>query len=49
MPAIETTPELVRRVYATLERNLEVLRHRLDPAADPPGEDLPGAHGGSGN
>ncbi|MEE8507575.1 MAG: aconitase family protein, partial [Myxococcota bacterium] len=30
MPAIETTPELVRRVYATLERNLEVIRHRLD-------------------
>jgi aconitate hydratase len=30
MAAIETTPELVRRVYENLERNLEVIRRRLD-------------------
>ena len=29
MPAIETTPELVRNVYATLEKNLAVVRKRL--------------------
>jgi aconitate hydratase len=29
MPAIETTPELVRSVYARLARNLETLRARL--------------------
>jgi aconitate hydratase len=29
MPAIETTPALVRGVYATLEKNLEVVRRRL--------------------
>ena len=29
MPAIETTPELVRNVYATLERNLAIVRKRL--------------------
>ena len=29
MPAIETTPELVRSVYARLARNLESLRARL--------------------
>ncbi len=29
MPAIETTPELVRAVYARLERNVERLRARL--------------------
>ena len=30
MAAIETTPEFVRRVYESLERNLEVIRRRLD-------------------
>ncbi|MDJ0847090.1 MAG: aconitate hydratase [Myxococcota bacterium] len=30
MPAIETTPELVRSTYETLERNLAVVRRRLD-------------------
>ena len=30
MPAIETTPEFVRSVYENLERNLEVIRGRLD-------------------
>jgi len=30
MPGIETTPEFVRDVYANLERNLEVIRGRLD-------------------
>src|SRR3989337_2325701 len=29
MPAIETTPALVRRVYAALARNLETIRRRL--------------------
>ena len=29
MPAIETTPELVRRVHASLEKNLAVVRRRL--------------------
>ncbi len=29
MPAIETTPALVSRAYATLARNLETARHRL--------------------
>ena len=29
MPAIETTPELVRNVYATLEKNLATVRRRL--------------------
>jgi aconitate hydratase len=29
MPAIETTPELVRRVFASLEKNLAVVRRRL--------------------
>ncbi len=29
MPAIETTPELVRKVYATLEKNLVIVRKRL--------------------
>jgi aconitate hydratase len=29
MPAIETTPELVRGVYATLAKNLEIVRRRL--------------------
>src|SRR5512145_3109301 len=29
MPAIETTPELVRRAYASLEKNLAVVRRRL--------------------
>jgi aconitate hydratase len=29
MPAIETTPELVRRVHASLEKNLTVVRRRL--------------------
>jgi aconitate hydratase len=29
MPAIETTPALVRGVYATLARNVEVIRRRL--------------------
>ena len=29
MPAIETTPELVRSVYATLEKNLAIVRKRL--------------------
>ena len=29
MPAIETTPALVRNVYATLERNLAIVRKRL--------------------
>src|SRR5688572_17677425 len=29
MPAIETTPELVRSVYATLAKNLEIVRRRL--------------------
>jgi len=29
MPAIETTPALVRNVYATLEKNLRVVRKRL--------------------
>src|SRR3990172_4505132 len=29
MPAIETTPDLVRSVYAQLARNLEILRKRL--------------------
>ena len=29
MPAIETTPELVRNVYATLEKNLAIVRKRL--------------------
>jgi aconitate hydratase len=29
MPAIETTPELVRQVYARLERNVEIVRRRL--------------------
>ena len=30
MPAIETTPELVRSVYETLERNVAVIRGRLE-------------------
>ena len=30
MPAIETTPELVRGVYSALERHLDVIRRRLD-------------------
>ena len=30
MPAIETTPELVRDVYQRLERNVEIIRGRLD-------------------
>jgi aconitate hydratase len=30
MPAIETTPEFVRNAYQNLERNLEVIRGRLD-------------------
>ena len=30
MPAIETTPEWVRDVYATLDRNVAILRRRLD-------------------
>ena len=29
MPAIETTPALVKRVYATLETNVATLRRRL--------------------
>jgi aconitate hydratase len=29
MPAIETTPELVRRVYASVEKNLAAVRRRL--------------------
>ena len=29
MPSIETTPELVRAVYATLERNVATIRKRL--------------------
>jgi len=29
VPAIETTPELVRKVYATLEENLAIVRKRL--------------------
>jgi aconitate hydratase len=29
-PVIETTPEMVRRVYATIERNLEIVRRRLN-------------------
>jgi aconitate hydratase len=32
MPAIETTPERVRGVYATLARNLEAIRRRLGRA-----------------
>ena len=30
MPAIETTPEWVRGVYAALDRNITTLRRRLD-------------------
>jgi len=29
MPVIETTPEMVKKVYATTRKNLEAVRKRL--------------------